>query len=139
LWEAATGRAIGGPLLHSEAVKYLAFSPDGQTLLVGGFRNRVQLWDVSTGKSIGPGFWQSGVHGVAFRSDSRIVTTNILDGILAWDMPSPLQGEVDRIVLWTQVLTSLELDAAGSIRQLDSSTWQDRRRRLEQLGGLRVP
>jgi tetratricopeptide (TPR) repeat protein len=50
-------------------------------------------------------------------------------------VPTPLEGEVDRIVLWTQVMTGMELDDNGVVRVLDAETWQDRRQRLEKRGG----
>jgi hypothetical protein len=50
-----------------------------------------------------------------------------------------MEGEVDRIVLWTQVITGLELDADGLVRVLDTRTWQQRRQRLEELGGPPLP
>lgn len=37
------------------------------------------------------------------------------------------------MVLWTQVLTGLDLDEQG-IRALDSKTWQERRQDLDKLG-----
>ena len=56
-----------------------------------------------------------------------------------WTPPAPVEGEVERMVLWTQVLTGLELDADGVARVLDAATWQKRRRRLDELGGPPLP
>jgi hypothetical protein len=50
-------------------------------------------------------------------------------------VPNAVAGEVERITLWTQVLTGMELDDHGAVQVLDGPTWQERRRRLEQLGG----
>jgi hypothetical protein len=46
---------------------------------------------------------------------------------------------VERIVLWTQVMTCLELDADGVARVLDADSWQQRRQCLDELGGPPVP
>ncbi len=60
LWEVATGRPIGSPLVHDDIVWCLAFSPDGQTLAVGTTfdytlkRAGVRLWQVATGEARGP-------------------------------------------------------------------------------------
>ena len=45
------------------------------------------------------------------------------------------QGDPERILLWTQVITGAELDEYGQVRILDANTWQQRRRRLQELGG----
>jgi hypothetical protein len=45
-----------------------------------------------------------------------------------------VEGEVERLVLWVQVLTRLELDRGGAVHRLDDATWQERRR-LGELGG----
>jgi hypothetical protein len=43
------GCNLGIPFLFSD-VGTPAFSPDGQTILTGGYQNGVRLWDASTGK-----------------------------------------------------------------------------------------
>ena len=47
----------------------------------------------------------------------------------------PLPDDVPRLAAWVEAATGLELDERGSIRVLDRTAWQERRRRLEQLGG----
>jgi hypothetical protein len=37
-------------------------------------------------------------------------------------------------VLWTQVLTGMELDEQGVARPLNAAEWQARQRRLRELG-----
>jgi hypothetical protein len=44
-------------------------------------------------------------------------------------------GPAERLVLWAQVLTGLELDAAEEVRALSAAAWQQR---LRELGG-RLP
>ena len=36
LWDAATGRPLGVPMIHQDWVYTVAFSPDGKTVLTGG-------------------------------------------------------------------------------------------------------
>ena len=38
-------------------------------------------------------------------------------------------------MLWTQVITGLEVDELTAVRVLDAATWQQRRDRLQKLGG----
>jgi hypothetical protein len=55
--------------------------------------------------------------------------------VRVWELPTPVQGDVDRIVLWVQVLTGMELDENDVFHVLDAADWQQRRQRLDELGG----
>jgi WD40 repeat protein len=73
---------------------------------------------------------------VAFSPDGKTALTGSDDHYARlWSIPSPVRGEVDRIQLWIQVLTGIELDPQGDYRVLDAAIWQERRERLRQLGG----
>lgn len=50
-------------------------------------------------------------------------------------IPGAVEGDVERIVLWIQVITGAELDDSDVVRVLDAADWQDRRRRLGAIGG----
>ena len=50
-------------------------------------------------------------------------------------VPQPLQGDPERIEVWVQVITGMELDAGGAVRVLDAEEWHPRKQRLEELGG----
>ncbi|MFQ5735200.1 MAG: hypothetical protein ACE5KM_24980, partial [Planctomycetaceae bacterium] len=52
-----------------------------------------------------------------------------------WKVPAPVQAEPERLILWVQVITGMELDESGVVRLLDAKQWHDRQQRLEQLGG----
>jgi hypothetical protein len=39
-------------------------------------------------------------------------------------------------MLWTQVITGFEVDELTAVRFFDAATWQQRRQRLQELGGL---
>jgi hypothetical protein len=41
--------------------------------------------------------------------------------------------------LWAEVLTGLELDRDGLVHRLEASAWQQRRQRLQELGGPLLP
>src|SRR5262249_40238764 len=90
-----------------------------------------------TGKPLGPPLQHQGpVRAVAFSPDSKTVVTGSFDNTARlWEIPSPVPGEVNRIVLWVQVLTGLKLDSDGIVHVLDAAIWQQRRQQLEQLGG----
>ena len=50
-------------------------------------------------------------------------------------VPRPVTGSIDHVVLWTQVLTGMELDDEGTVRVLSSSAWKAKRKRLDDLNG----
>jgi serine/threonine protein kinase/WD40 repeat protein len=54
LWDATSGRLIGGPFRHLGAVTAVAFSPDGKTILTGSADGTARLWDVATGRTFCP-------------------------------------------------------------------------------------
>jgi hypothetical protein len=64
--------------------------------------------------------------------------TGSLDAEL-WQVPTPLEGGVEHVVLWTQVLTGMELNDHGAVRVLDAETWHERRQRLRGLGDPPLP
>ncbi len=49
LWDLATGRELKTIECHSPSVASVAFSPDGRTLISGGYDCNVYLWETATG------------------------------------------------------------------------------------------
>ena len=137
LWETATGRPRGNPLPHDGWVRSVAISPDGQLLLTGSTDGRAWLWDVVTGKRLGPPLrHDASVWTVAFRPDGKAVLTGGQDRkARLWTVPAAVPGDSERLAVWVQVLTGMELDEELGYRVLDPATWQQRRERLQELGG----
>jgi WD40 repeat protein len=76
------------------------------------------------------------VRAVAFSSDGKTMLTGSADKTARlWRVPQPIAGDPERIILWAQVITGLELDEYGGTRGLDAATWEKRRQRLQELGG----
>jgi WD40 repeat protein len=137
LWDANSGLPRSAAMLHGGAVSAAAFSPDGRIVLTASQDNAARLWDVATGKPIGPHL----IHGnivadVAFDpKGSTFVSCSFDQTARIWSLPTVVQGTPERIRIWVEILTGMELDAQGATRQLDPEAWRERRRRLQELGG----
>jgi WD40 repeat protein/tetratricopeptide (TPR) repeat protein len=137
-WDVATGRRSGPPLAHPGWVLSVAFSPDGKTILTGCRDTLARRWDLVTGQPIGPPLKCSGyVTSVAFSPDGRFLLTSNYAGIALrlWDAPAPLPSDLPLLTAWVEAATGLALEARDSVRALDRDAWQERRSRLDQLGG----
>ncbi len=118
-------------------VRPVAFSPDGKGVLTGGGDKTARLWDVATGRPIGEALYHDDwVTAAAFSPDGRYILTGSRDKTARlWTTPSPLRGDVERISLWAEVVTGMDLDDTGTVRVLDGAAWRKRRLRLQELGG----
>lgn len=148
VWQAATGQPIG-PAIRFRSVRALGFSPDGASVLTGGGQvsgyggpaylslKACQLWDASIGKPTGPPFAHDGwVQAAAFSPDgSRLLTGSHDKSARLWKIPHFVEGEVERLVVWVQLETDTVLDEHGQARRLDNAGRDQRRKRLQELGG----
>ena len=71
---------------------------------------------------------------MGFSKDGRTLAT-YYDGVWLWPVPGPLEGTPERLRLWVEWLTGLELDARGGLQELDDPSRQRIRQRLDELGG----
>ena len=110
-------------------------------LATAGADGRARLWDGATGLPIKPSFVHRGpVNSLAFHPDGKTLLTGSDDGTARlWDVPAPVEGEVERIDVWIHVLTGLEFDRFDAIQPMDIATWRDYRRRLNELDSSPEP
>ncbi|WP_158816724.1 AAA family ATPase [Methylocapsa sp. S129] len=89
IWNAATGEAIGGPMIHSSDVVSASFSADGSLLVTGALDGVARLWDGRTGSPLGEG-WAAGKDSpltVAFSPDGlSVLTVSESGGARMWDV-----------------------------------------------------
>jgi len=138
LWDAITGERLVELLPNHRGKKAIVFSPDGRTVLAIYGDGRARLLDLVTGTVIGAPLehWAERYR-AAFSPDGRYIATISRTGnvVCVREIPACLQGKDERIVVWTQVITGLEMDASGYVNVLDAEGWQRRRDHLENLGG----
>jgi WD40 repeat protein len=137
LWSVPDGSPLTPPLRHTQSVKGVAISPDGRLLLTTGEDATAQLWEARRGQPAGaPLRAPAPIQAVAFCPSGRaFVTGDRGGGLLLWRVPGPLDGDAERLRLWIETTAGTELDTSEALRPLEQRTWNERRRRLEQLGG----
>ena len=86
VWDAATGRAIGGPMRHLAWLAHLEFSPDGRTLATACRDGTVRLWDAHAARAVSPPLVQpSTAHTVRFTADGQCLFVRDHLGFSFWD------------------------------------------------------
>ena len=121
---------------HDERVTAVAFSPDGKSVVTAS-ELTARLWDRATGQAFGQPLQHQGeVRAASFSPDGKSVVTASFDKtVRIWKVRQLPPGSPEQIVLWSEVRTGLTLDERGDIRVLDAAAWQQRRQRLQDLGG----
>jgi WD40 repeat protein/predicted Ser/Thr protein kinase len=141
LWDTKTGRHRGTLLQHQGVINAAVFSPDGRLVLTGSEDRTAKFWDAVTGKQCGPSLHHRSLVGrVLFTPDGKTaLTTGYGETARFWDVPVPVKGSVERILLWTNVITGMRLDESGVSQVLDPADWEKACRHLQELGGPPVP
>jgi WD40 repeat protein len=134
-WDPDTGKQVGLIVLPSGYAEAVAFSPDGNAVLLCATDGSTRLWDTKTSLPLGPTVKVTARENAAFNAQGSHFLIQSDDRTHVYQQPEPVQGTVDRLVHWAQVLTGMELDNEGQLRVLTSEQWIVRRQRLEHLGG----
>jgi len=136
LWDTIAGKPIGRPIKHPVAIVAAALSANGKIALTGSADKTARRWDATTGKPIGIPLQHQGVAvAVALSADGSIALTGSQEKVARlWKLPR-FADDPDRIALWAQVVTGIEADEHGNARALAADEWQQRKARLQKLGG----
>jgi WD40 repeat protein/tRNA A-37 threonylcarbamoyl transferase component Bud32/tetratricopeptide (TPR) repeat protein len=141
IWETASGKPLGKPMLYPAGVQAAAFSPDaaGQYLLIGYRDGCFRLWDRRAGRTVGPTMWhRSGIAECAFTPDGRSALTVSDEGeVYVWPVPAlPAEGEdFERLRLRLEVRTGSVLRNGETVERLRPDEWRARKNRLIELEG----
>jgi hypothetical protein len=134
LGQTVPGRTLGLPLRHY--ARQAVFSPGGDIVMTGSDPT-MRLWDVRSGKQVGPNLTHPGIgtggcrRSVFFADDRTLVSAGTDKMVRRWPVPVPIAGTPERLTLWVQALTGMALDAHGGIAMLPATEWQRIRDRLD--------
>jgi WD40 repeat protein/DNA-binding SARP family transcriptional activator/energy-coupling factor transporter ATP-binding protein EcfA2 len=120
---------------HTDQVRTVVSSPDGQVLATGGDDEVIRLWDLETGQPLAPPLagHSDNIRDIAFSPDGQLLASGSFDGtVILWDVTngepvgSPLNHEAQ---VWSVAFSSdgqwLVTGAAdGKIRFWDASSGQ---------------
>src|SRR5439155_3485408 len=89
VWNFATRRVVATLLGHTQAVRCIAFSPDGGVMATASNDATVRLWDTATWKGMGRPLQGHAfkVSGVAFSPDGQTLATGSYDNtVKLWSL-----------------------------------------------------
>ena len=128
MWTTAEQKKHGPVLQHEGTVRAVAFSPDSNLLLTGSLDSTARLWATATAKRIGPPFRHDAeIEAAIFQADGGTVVTASWDNtVRVWHVPQPVDGSVERLRTWAEVISGIEL-FDREYRTLDENSWEQKR------------
>jgi WD40 repeat protein len=124
-------------LLHAAQVWGVTASADCSRVLTASYDRTARDWDVATGKPLSPPLLHGeGVSEVVCSPDGKRILTGSWDRTARlWPTVSPVPDEVERVTVWVETMTGLRIGPTGSSDLLTADEWNERKRRLDELGG----
>lgn len=111
LWDAATGQAIGPPMLHEDTVLGAEWSRDGRRFLSWSLDGTARLWDAASGRQIGASLVHRGpVVGARWSHDESAILSWSQDEAYIWNastlrprLPAPIRHDDEvREAVWSR-------------------------------------
>lgn len=88
IWDVATGRAIGLPMLHVGDLSAVDWSPDGTRIVTASFDRTVRIWDAATGEPLAPPLRHASlVATVRFAAGGTRIVTLAAGKVHVWELP----------------------------------------------------
>jgi WD40 repeat protein len=116
IWEVATARPLGDPLLHKAPVTVVAFDPTSDRVATGSKDGVVKVWDAFSGRPITEAlFHDKEVRCLVFSADGRRLFSGSGDkSVRIWDVSAPLRAD-DRpaLIQFARAISPVGLRASG--------------------------
>jgi WD40 repeat protein len=116
VWEVATGRPLGDPLLHKAPVMVVAFDPASDRVATGSKDGVVRVWDALTSRPI----TETLLHGkevrcLLFSPDGRWLFSGSRDkSVRIWDVSTPLRVDDRRgLIQFARAISPVGLRTSG--------------------------
>jgi hypothetical protein len=127
LWDAATGRPLGQPMKHDDAVRVVVFSPDSTKVATASDDKTARLWDAATGKPLGPPMkHDDAVLSLAFSLDGTKVATVSRDGAFRlWPVPRSLRDDPHEVPAYVDAISGWKADSDGALHRITVARMED--------------
>ena len=141
IWDAATGRQIGEPLIgHTERITSVAFSYDNKRIVSGAFDGTIRIWDVITGKQIREiivgNDYKGLITSVSFSPDGKSVVSGACDStIRIWEVTTGIQIG-NSLLGHTDAVNSVAFSPDG--KRIVSGSWDNTVRIWDVTTGIQV-
>src|SRR5262249_22238292 len=89
VWDVATAKPVGLPLVHRWLISAAAFHINGQTLMTGDVSGQVQLWSTETGEPLGSAMAHAGmVNRLEIAADGMTLVVSLANALSLWELGS---------------------------------------------------
>ncbi|HZZ78757.1 MAG TPA: WD40 repeat domain-containing protein, partial [Gemmataceae bacterium] len=131
--DVVTGKPIGTPLLQEQVVAWIAFLNNDRCLATSSEKGQILLWDLPTGKRIGPAFEHNGgLNATEINcAGKRLLACSHGRMAMTWRFPEEVLGSVEQVRTWVETLTELEMTQTSAFVQIEGAALQERRGRIE--------
>ena len=117
LWNTATGKPVGNPLQHRNAVASARFNAAGTQIVTGGYDRNVQVWNVSTTEPAAPAWTIGGwPEAVRFTADGQLLAATVngaVEVIAPAQNPTRQNNRLFPTFTHAGPVTATMLDASG--------------------------